>query len=602
MKNLSNVLSRLCLPLRREAVFFVLLLLMWGPYTWLTLSGCLVSLTWQSPFYDRLIYFSSYAFLFSYLCTALVSMTRWRWLKVVLYVVSVVNFGTYLFLKFNFHTMLTPDVLQAILETNPGETAEFWRQYLFARGSLLAYSGVLAMVLVIIFAERWWSRHRPKGNASVWLGGCVLVVLLGCCWCLRPFIQMLRCQTIEELEVCEIYGSDLWGGDNFSTYAYSYHTLRVGMGEIQHALDVTCDELDSGTSNRLALDDSLTVVLVIGETYIKSHCGLYGYPLNTTPHMSHERELGNLWVFEDVVSPYNYTSSSLKNALSCNSIGHGERWSDKPLLAAVMRRAGFEVYAWDNQLNYFKGALFSFALNGLLYHEHLRKKCYTAVSDSCFEFDEGLIDNYLSSTWHQHHSAPKLVIFHLMGQHFQASKRYPSDSEWDHFTADSIHNSANWLTTAKRQEIAEYDNATRYNDHVLGRIFDAWRDKNAVVIYFADHGEEIYDWRDFAGRDESSNKLPETITYQNSVPLVVWCSNRYRQLHPDVDTRLGQGYNRPLMHDNVCQIIFDLAQVITPYYHADRDPLSNQYHPTKRIVYDHLDYDQLPVNSKKGRD
>ena len=591
-KKILHLFSTLACPIQREPAFFSLLLLMWGPYTWLALSSCLVSLTWQSPFYNRLIYFASYTFLFSYLCTAVVSMTRWRWLKIVLYVISVINFGTYLFLKFNFHTMLTPDVLQAILETNPSETSEFWRQYLMARGSLMTYAGVLVITLAIVLLERWWSHRKPHG-VSVWKGCIVALVLLGCCWLLRPFVQMLRCHSVEELEVCEIYGSDLWGGDNFTTYAYSIHTLQVGMHEMSHALDLNQSELRGGHSYVTDPSDTLTVVLVIGETYIKSHCGLYGYHLDTTPCMSREVTQGNLWVFEDVISPYNYTSSSLKNALSCNSIGHNERWSDYPLLMAVMRRAGYEVYAWDNQLNYFKGALFSFALNGFLYNDRLCQECYTAVGDSCFEYDEDLVDDYLCSQWHKRQSSRKLILFHLMGQHFQASKRYPPSSEWHHFTADSVSSSHPWLTRQKRAEIADYDNATRYNDHVLRRIFDGWRDQNAVVIYFADHGEEIYDCRDFAGRDESSNKSPEAIIYQNSVPMVVWCSDRYLQRHPDVASRLEHGRHHPLMHDNVCQIIFDLGQVSTPYYHADRDPLTNQFVPSKRIVYNYIDYDQL---------
>lgn len=593
MKGLSRIISRFSIPLQRETVLFVLLLLMWGPYTWLALADCLRGLTWQSPFCNRLFNFASYTFLLSYLCTAAVSFTRWRWLKVTLYVVSLINWGVYLFLKFNFHTMLTPDVLQTLLETNPSEAGEFCRQYLFSRGSVMAWTGMLLMVAAIVLLERWGHRWCLTRWPSTWLGIIVVLCLLGCFWLLRPFVQMLRCGTVEELEVCEIYGSDLWGGDNFTTYAYSVHTLCIGMHEMSHALDVSESELRQGHSVMGNSDDSLTVVLVIGETHIKSHCGLYGYYLNTTPCMAHELSLGNLWVFDDVISPYNYTSSSLKNALSCNSIGHGERWSDSPLLMSVMRRAGFDVFAWDNQLNYFKGALFSFALNGLLYNERLRQTCYTAIADSCFAYDEDLVDDYLQSPWHKHRSSSKLVLFHLMGQHFQATKRYPHGGEWDYFTADSVAIQHPWLTSGKRSEIAEYDNATRYNDHVLGRIFDAWRDSNAVVIYFADHGEEIYDWRDFAGRDESSNKSPEAIIYQNSVPMVVWCSDRYLREHPDAAARLERGRLYPFMHDNVCQIIFDLAQLRTPYYHADRDPLSDEYRPIGRMVYDRIDYDQM---------
>lgn len=579
------------LPLRREAVFFVLMMVMWGPYTWIVLTDCLRLWSWQWPFYNRLIYFASYTFLWSYLTTTIVSVTRWRWFKIALYAVSVLNWGVFLFLKFNFHTMLTPDVLQAILETNPNETANFWQQYALTRVSVLAYVGVAAMVAVIVAGEHWW-QGRCSGNGSVWLGSLVVLCLAGSVWCLRPFAAMLRCDTIDQLESCEIYGTDLWGGDNLTTYIYSIHTLRVSMGEIDEAIARTTDEGLNGDATRTG-SDSLTVILVIGESYIKSHCALYGYPLNTTPNLIQARDTGRLWVFDDVISPYNYTSTSLKNALFCNSIGHSERWSQTPSLFAVMHRAGFDVYMWDNQLNYFKGALFSFALNGLLYNDTMRNICYTAVSDSCFDYDEQLVNDYLSSSWHSKPSAGKMVTFHLMGQHFNSAQRYPHGGEWDHFTADSVTAKHPWLTQEKRAEIAEYDNATRYNDHVMGKIFDAYRDQNAVVIYFADHGEEVYDWRDFSTRDESSNKLPQAIVYQNSVPMMVWCSDRYVALHPDVPARLERGRHHRFMHDNLCQIIFDLAGIDTRWYHAERDPLSEQFKPSKRIVYDRIDYDKM---------
>ena len=592
MEQLSKITSSLSKPLRREAVFFVLMMVMWGPYTWIVLTDCLRSWSWQWPFNNRLIYFASYTFLWSYLTTTIVSVTRWRWFKIALYAVSVLNWGVFLFLKFNFHTMLTPDVLQAILETNPNETVNFWQQYALTRGSVLAYVGVAAMVAVIVAGEHWWQR-RCSGNGSVCLGTLIALCLAGSIWCLRPFVAMLRCDTLEQLESCEIYGTDLWGGDNLTNYVYSLHSLLIGIDDIQQAVDLTIVELDNGHATRVTPNDSLTVVLVIGETYIKSHSGLYGYTLDTTPQMSCERDSGNLWVFDDVISPYNHTSASLKNALFCNSIAAGERWNQAPLLYAIMKLAGYDVLMWDNQLNFFKGALFSFSLNGILYQKRICSLCYTAVSDSCFDYDEQLVNDYLSSSWHSKPSAGKMITFHLMGQHFNSAQRYPHGGEWDHFTADSITAKHPWLTQEKRNEIAEYDNATRYNDHVMGKIFDAYRDQNAVVIYFADHGEEVYDWRDFSTRDESSNKLPQAIVYQNSVPMIVWCSDRYVALHPDVPARLERGRHQRFMHDNLCQIIFDLAGIDTRWYHAERDPLSEQFKPSKRIVYDRIDYDKM---------
>ena len=75
--------------------------------------------------------------------------------------------------------------------------------------------------------------------------------------------------------------------------------------------------------------------------------------------------------------------------------------------------------------------------------------------------------------------------------------------------------------------------------------------------------------------------------------MMVWCSDRYVALHPDVPARLERGRHHRFMHDNLCQIIFDLAGIDTRWYHAERDPLSEQFKPSKRIVYDRIDYDKM---------
>ena len=41
--------------------------------------------------------------------------------------------------------------------------------------------------------------------------------------------------------------------------------------------------------------------------------------------------------------------------------------------------------------------------------------------------------------------------------------------------------------------MAHYDNATRWNDEVVDRILSNFANEDAVVVYFSDHGEEVYD-------------------------------------------------------------------------------------------------------------
>ena len=74
----------------------------------------------------------------------------------------------------------------------------------------------------------------------------------------------------------------------------------------------------------------------------------------------------------------------------------------------------------------------------------------------------------------------------------------------------------------KKWAIATYDNATLYNDAVMGHIFDLYRNKNAVVVYFSDHGEEIYDYRDQRGRHVSYAPSADMLRHQNEVPFVIW--------------------------------------------------------------------------------
>ena len=44
--------------------------------------------------------------------------------------------------------------------------------------------------------------------------------------------------------------------------------------------------------------------------------------------------------------------------------------------------------------------------------------------------------------------------------------------------------------------MAHYLNAIRYNDLVVDRIIRLFDHRNAVVIYFSDHGEEVHNFRE----------------------------------------------------------------------------------------------------------
>ena len=145
------------------------------------------------------------------------------------------------------------------------------------------------------------------------------------------------------------------------------------------------------------------------------------------------------------------------------------------------------------------------------------------------------------------------------------------------------------------EDIAHYDNATLYNDYVIKQIIDLYAQQSTVVIYLSDHGEEVYDYRDNLGRDDwnMGSDPRQVLRWQYMVPFMVWCSDRYAATHPDHIALLRGATDRPAMLDNVCQMLFHLSGLQTPYYHQERDVLSPDYVCPKRLINETIDCDSL---------
>ena len=139
------------------------------------------------------------------------------------------------------------------------------------------------------------------------------------------------------------------------------------------------------------------------------------------------------------------------------------------------------------------------------------------------------------------------------------------------------------LDGVQRQIVADYDNATRYNDAVLARILRYFRRRDAVVIYFADHGEEVYDdGVNRYGRIHSDTPLPAVIRHEYEVPFMIWGSPTFRQRHPAEAARIRAARHRPFSHDDLPHLMLGLAGIATSHYDRTRDPLSDDFVPHKR--------------------
>jgi heptose-I-phosphate ethanolaminephosphotransferase len=528
-------------------------------------------------------------FLHAYMLAAVVTFSKSKVVKALAYIVIYVLFTTEITLEWIFGMNISPNVIMLFVETNARESKEFLESMLDKPQLWQVPLCVAGMIVLNIIVEKNRLRVNQwcKGpKTTKVLRGIAIILLVGGVIFSYNYVKLFLCDEMNEVDE---WRSHMRNPDDLVTkVVVSFYDMSIAEKEMSRVITLAeqVEALPQSASN-----DSLNVIVVIGESYIREHAALYGYPLQTTPFLSHEQKEGRLFVFTDMVSPYNQTTRVIRNLLSCNSLGHHEDWSSAPPFTAIYKKNGYHVTMYDNQKNFDMGFVFAYSLNTYLYHPQIMKACYHETNDSTFEFDGQMVDDYQKR---QTPSAKRLVLFHLLGQHVGFEYRYPKN--FAYFNEDSLSfRKEPWLTKDMREDIVHYDNATRYNDHVLQQIIGLYDQQNTIVVYLSDHGEEVYDYRENSGRDDwgMGSDPRQVLRWQYMVPFVVWCSDKYAATHPDIIKQLQNATSRPAMLDNVCQLLFHLSDLKTPYYNKTRDMLSSDYVCPKRILNESIDCDSL---------
>lgn len=526
-----------------------------------------------------------------YIQALLIQVICKKWFTVAVYGLVVILFSFKLFLTLTFGMKIRPTVLVLLAETNTEESAEFIQTFLFTPITLRICISIALIVLVIYLFEKMYKTYFLKRlmlKESVFLHvliGTFLCFSMGCSYSF--FSKLYECKNTDSLNQWELH---YLPNEPLSQMAYSIYGLYL-MAREETMFEKVMRNLDSNSATFYG-DSVVNVIMVIGESYIKHHSALYGYKLPTTPLLSSEKANGRLFVYDNVVTPYGSTSLTIKNVLCTNSISDAELWNETSFFPSLFRQAGYDVYFWDNQKDFSPEATFSFALNSFLYNKSVYDMTYTQTNKRSFVYDEELVNSFDSLEL----STPRnFIIFHLMGQHIGAKDRFPPKPEFLRFTVDSIDRNESWMTDEKRQYIADYDNATFYNDYVLYKIIGLFNETNTILFYFSDHGEEVYDYRDSQGR-VSDNMSKNQVKYIFEIPFMIWCSDIYKQAHPEIIDKIAASLGRPFMIDNLCQPLFHVGGIQTKYYYEDRDLLSPNYKPRKRIISDTFDYDNVMLS------
>ena len=145
-------------------------------------------------------------------------------------------------------------------------------------------------------------------------------------------------------------------------------------------------------------------------------------------------------------------------------------------------------------------------------------------------------------------------VFHLMGSHPNFADRYPA--EFAHFKAEDYPD----RPASQRPVFAEYDNSILYTDYIVSELIQLFRDKEAIIIYLADHALDFYFTRD----DYFSHALasvPESVGPASEVPFFIYTSERYEEQFPDVCERIAASRQKDYRTDALIYTVMDIAGV-----------------------------------------
>ena len=172
----------------------------------------------------------------------------------------------------------------------------------------------------------------------------------------------------------------------------------------------------------------------------------------------------------------------------------------------------------------------------------------------------------------------------LMGSHSTYAKRYPP--QYAKFQ----------LFSSKEERIInEYDNSILYNDFIIDSLFnilDGYCSKHinttSSALYFADHGENVYDENDQVGHTYSG-VLPKVNV---EIPFIVWLSPYFRSLYPQKQEIMLNNRNRPFVNDDLFHVVIDLNNIDCDLFIKERSLFHPEFNfERRRILEDGHDYD-----------
>ena len=460
------------------------------------------------------------------------------------------------FLKISFYyifgTKISASSIFLVFETNKSETFEF----------LKTYTSLAILFFLIVFIGngltifKYTSRKTEFFNVKISKPYSIVLLLISFV-CFFVINKKAKDQSLL-----------FFINDHYNDYQYTKTILKDQLGK----------PTSSFTKITQFSKEPETHVIIIGESTTSWHMQLYEYERETNPKLMEIKE--NLLVFEDVISPNNHTIMSLEKILSFASINEINK-KENASVVQLANMAGYSTYWISNQ----RPIGFNESVTALI--ANAASTIYYAETD---DYNSNIYDENIFAYFNKALKAKaekKIIFIHLIGTHTNYELRYPKEYE-------VFKNKPKTLFPSEKniKIINAYDNAVRYNDYIVRTIIDKveTQERPGVVIYFSDHGDEVFDTMDFVGHSESIGSRP-----MYEVPMLVWLPPKDREKFInllDKKNLLQRKYNL----EDFIHSYSDIIKIKHTKWDSTKSIFSPYFKDKNRLIRKGEDYDKTHKN------
>lgn len=482
----------------------------------ITYIGFLLALTFWSTlcfvlpdFFDNPVYgWKGWLTIAAY-CVALGAAAVWpliigtlnRYVAAVFLPIYAILGAVVSYYRVAYHATITPIILDATFHTNPEEVAGVVDISLFL--------WMAVNILIAILFVRW--RFRSVQILRPWLWLLVALIAL-------PVYYNFHFRLHQSINQRYPYNLPY----NLITYIHLQsmrHQSRL-MPEAVRIADA---------------QDSLTIVVVIGEAIRADHLALNGYHRPTTPRLSQRTGVRTLG---DVYSMHTHTSASVPHLLTPADSLHTDYAYSRESFIPYLRQEGFYT-AWISNQDIGES------------YAHFIHSADTAVfpnkEKSVFVFDRWTDADLISEVHSLPQHAKQLLVLHTIGAHWYYANHVPADFEpFSPVTTSRVVTANDSIAV-----VNAYDNCVAYMDVVVDSLCSMLTDRPAVVIYQSDHGESLGEndtYLHAAGAEETKHPAG-----------LIWYSDAFCKNYPSLMAHIDSLPENKLTTDYLFPLVMYMA-------------------------------------------